>query len=282
MDLSAFAAEVGDHDPVGVTGLGSRGGPPHGVRVVRPPDGVERIEPAEMTVSCGAGTPVNDLCAALAVHGQTVNVPAGGTVGGALSVGHSDHRLLGYGPMRDVLLHMHYVSAAGLVVKAGGPTVKNVSGFDLCRLFVGARGTLGFLGDVILRTRPLPKASQWFTTRQPPDQLLAGLFRPVSLLWDGDTLSVLLEGHPADIERQAATHALEPAAAMPELPAHRVRHRPEATPTPGRYVVAVGTGAAYAAEPVDRVLPAPRVAELERAVKDRFDPFGRLNPGVPV
>ena len=72
--------------------------------------------------------------------------------------------------MENTLLQARYVSAAGEIVKAGGPTVKNVSGFDLCRLLVGSYGTLGFLGDVILRTRPLPATSQWCSAphfRQP-------------------------------------------------------------------------------------------------------------------
>ena len=89
-------------------------------------------------------------------------LPPGGTVGGALAVGRCGIRRLGDGPVRDTLLQARYVSAAGEVVKAGGPTVKNVSGFDLCRLLVGSQGTLGFLGEVILRTRPRPAASQWF------------------------------------------------------------------------------------------------------------------------
>jgi FAD/FMN-containing dehydrogenase len=59
--------------------------------------------------------------------------PDGGTIGGALAVGHSGIRRLGWGPVRDTVLQVRYVSAAGEVVKAGGPTVKNVSGFDLCR-----------------------------------------------------------------------------------------------------------------------------------------------------
>ncbi len=117
-----------------------------------------------MTICCGAGTSVDEVSAALAEHGQWVAVPDGGTVGGALAVGHSGLRRLGWGPVRDTVLQARYVSAAGDVVKAGGPTVKNVSGFDLCRLLVGSRGTLGFLGDVILRTRPLPLGEQWFTS----------------------------------------------------------------------------------------------------------------------
>ena len=79
-----------------------------------------------------------------------------------MAVGRSGLRRLGYGPVRDALLQARYVSAAGELVKAGGPTVKNVSGFDLCRLLVGSRGTLGFIGDVILRTRPRARFEQWF------------------------------------------------------------------------------------------------------------------------
>ena len=108
-------------------------------------------------MSCGAGTPVAEVDAALAEHGQRVAIPPTGTVGGALAVGRSGIRRLGDGPIRDAVLQVRYVSAAGEIVKAGGPTVKNVSGFDLCRLLVGSRGTLGFLGDVILRTRPLAR-----------------------------------------------------------------------------------------------------------------------------
>ena len=64
-------------------------------------------------------------------------------MGGALAVGRSGIRRLGYGPVRDTLLQARYVSPTGEIVKAGGPTVKNVSGFDLCRLLVGSQGPWG-------------------------------------------------------------------------------------------------------------------------------------------
>ena len=194
MDLTGFAGEVGATGPVTVTGLGTRGGPVTGVRIVRPPAGIEWIQPDEMTMRCGAGTPVDDIDAALVEHGQCVALPSGGTVGGALSVGRSGIRRLGYGPVRDVLLQACYVSDSGQVVTAGGPTVKNVSGFDLCRLLVGSRGTLGFLGDVIIRTRPRPQQSQWFTIdASEPFDVFTRLYRPTSVLWNGAHLWALLE-----------------------------------------------------------------------------------------
>ena len=118
---------------------------------MRAPVGIVRIDAAEMVLECGAGTPMDDVHAALAEVGQTVSIPGGGTIGGALASGISDVTRLAHGPIRDVLLQTHFVAASGKVTKAGGPTVKNVSGFDLCRLLVGSRGTLGFFGDVIVR-----------------------------------------------------------------------------------------------------------------------------------
>ena len=199
MDLRGFADEVGASGEVTITGAATRGGPVAGVRVVRAPTGIDWLRGDEMTVCCGAGTLVADLDEALAAVGQCVAIPPSGTVGGALAAGRSGLRRLGYGPIRDTLLQARYVSADGDVVKAGGPTVKNVSGFDLCRLLVGSCGTLGFLGEVILRTRPRARHEQWFATRADPIETFRRLYRPTSVLWDGTTTWVLLEGHPDDV-----------------------------------------------------------------------------------
>lgn len=276
MDLTTFAAEVGEFGPVTITGLGTRGGPRHGVRRVTAPAGIEAIEPEEMTVACGAATPVDGLQEALARFGQTVSLPPGGTVGGALAAGHSGIRLLGDGPVRNTLLQMEYVSAAGEIVKAGGPTVKNVSGFDLCRLFVGSRGTLGLLGSVILRTRPIARHSAWFSIEtSDPAPLQRRLFKPVSLLWNGAVLWVLLEGHPDDVAAQAGNCGLRHADGPPPLPPHR--HVTAAPSAPGDYLALLGTGVVYtstrsaSAQPTDT-----RLARLEADVSARFDPAGRF------
>ena len=146
MDLTAFASEVGPAGPV--TCVGARrqwdvGGPvAPGTREVKAPAGIDWIAPEEMTAACGAGTTVAELDAALAERGQLVALPDWGTVGGVLAVGRSDVRRLGYGPVRDTLLQAGVVTGDGLVAKVGGPTVKNVSGFDIPRLLVGSLGTL--------------------------------------------------------------------------------------------------------------------------------------------
>lgn len=294
-----MAGAVGPDGPVTIAGSGSRGGGVAGVRCVAAPSGIDWIQADEMVVQCGAGTPVAELAAALCDVGQRVVLPDGGTVGGALAVGHSGIRRLGDGPMRDALLQARYVGADGSVVKAGGPTVKNVSGFDVCRLLVGSRGTLGFLGEVILRTRPIAQHSQWFTVdADDPTPTFATLFRPVSVLWDGAAVWALLEGHPDDVREQAAAASMRPADAPPSIPiGARVLIEPSSLgslgslrglPDRAAFVAEVGVGVVHvddeSAIPRAARLPAsgPAVVALRDRIKHEFDPTGRLNPGVVV
>jgi FAD/FMN-containing dehydrogenase len=288
VDLSGFAADVGTEGPVTITGAGTRGGPVPGVRVVLAPAGVESVAVEEMTVCCGAGTPVDELQAVLAEHGQRVALPPGGTVGGALAVGQAGLLRLGVGPVRDAVLQVRYVSADGVVVKAGGPTVKNVSGFDLCRLFVASLGTIGFAGDVILRTRPRPAAVVWLSGETDPFELLRRLYRPSAVLWDGVTTWVCLEGHPADVAAQAAVASLPEVAGPPPVPTGgRASVRPSALRTwpgvPGTFLAEVGVGVVHLAAPGPPPAPPDAgVARLHRRIKAGFDPTGRLNPGRAV
>ena len=75
MDLSEFEEEVGSSGPVTIAGLATRGGPVDGVRTVMAPVGIDWIQPDEMTLQWGAGTPVEEVDAALAAHGQCVAIP---------------------------------------------------------------------------------------------------------------------------------------------------------------------------------------------------------------
>jgi hypothetical protein len=284
MDLTSFSESVGAQDEVTITGLGSRGGPVHGVRRVHAPAGIEWLEADEMTVRCGAGTTTDELAMALTDVGQYVALPPGGTVGGALAVGAAGIRRLGDGPVRDTLLQARYVSATGEVVTAGGPTVKNVSGFDLCRVLVGSKGTLGFLGDVILRTRPLPPTSRWFTYHtEHPMELLSTLYRPTSMLWNGAAVWILLEGHPDDIDESAARHRLVAADGPPDLPPTRSVVAPsQLGDLRGDFVAELGVGVVHGECTAAVRTRDPNVDVVHRRLKAHFDPSGRLNPGVRV
>jgi glycolate oxidase FAD binding subunit len=284
IDLAAFAEEVGTDGPVTIAGLGSRDGPVADIRCVHAPSGIDWLRADEMTVCCGAGTSVAELDDALVGHGQCVAIPPHGTVGGALAVGRSGIRRLGYGPVRDTLLQARYVSASGDVVKAGGPTVKNVTGFDLCRLLVGSWGTLGFVGEVILRTRPRARFEQWFSTGADPWRTLAALYRPTSVLWDGTTTWVLLEGDERDVDAAATRHALQPVSGPPGLPSGGRWSLPPSRlrDLTGTFVAEIGVGVVHHADPAPMPVVGDQVRELHRRLKHNFDPDGRLNPGVDV
>jgi FAD/FMN-containing dehydrogenase len=292
--LQAFAEEVGAAGPVAVRGAGTQwhlgGFIEPAVRTVVAPAGIASFSPEEMIVAAGAGTPLADLHAVLAERGQTTvleDAPAS-TVGGALAVGRSGLRRLRLGPVCDALLQARYVAADGRVVTAGGPTVKNVTGYDLCRLLVGSYGTLGFLGEVLLRTRPRPVTAQWWAGPAAAGAVAAALYRPSSMLTDGTTTWVLLEGHPGDVAaegRAAAALGLREAAGPPPLPPVRSSVPAGALAevlaggTAGRCVVEWGVGVVHGERPLPRPTPAPEVVALHRRLKQAFDPAHRLNPG---
>lgn len=301
--LLAFAEEVGTEGPVAVEGNRTRwslgGDLDEGTRLVRAPSGIVDHIPDEMTVTVRAGTPVAELHAALAERGQRTALPdRGGTVGGALAVGENDPRALGRGLARTALLQIRYVSAEGRIVSGGGPTVKNVSGFDLPRLMVGSLGTLGLLAEAILRTNPIPPVSRWLRADDAdPLAVHDRLLSPSAILWDGTSTWVELEGHEPDVDAQQAVLAdlgsfaeiePDPATGLPvTLPGERWSLPPAALATLpsrseaelGSFVATIGLGVVFAERPQPaRPLPPP-VAEVSRRMKQNFDPTGRLNPG---
>ena len=291
--VTAFAEEVGADGPVTVAGgrtawqIGGEGDPL--ARVVTAPGGILELVPAEMVVRVGAGTPIDELDAALAEVGQEVALGGrrGGTVGGALAVGWSSLRRPRLGPARDALLEAALVGADGRLVRAGGPTVKNVTGYDLCRLVVGSLGRLALIGEVLLRTRPRPPASAWlaFDGAVPPSAL-----RPAAHLWDGRRSWVLLEGHPADVEPAVAAGTGEGGVRVdgpPPLPPHRwsldpavLRSRLDGDPDP--FVAEVGIGTVHHTSPAPPREVTPAVRTLHERMAALFDPTGRLNPGRDV
>ena len=195
---------------------------------VSAPTGVVAYDPRDLTVTVGAGTTVRALTDVLAEHGQECPLDPRdltATVGGVIASGLSGLRRLRYGPLRDTVLEVRFVTADGRVVKAGGPTVKNVTGFDLPRLLVGSLGTLGLIVQVTLRCQPLAVSARWYTTALDPIEVRRGTFRPSAILWDGRTTRLLLEGVAADLDAEASAADAAALAESPVLPTgvHRGR-----------------------------------------------------------
>jgi glycolate oxidase FAD binding subunit len=123
-----------------------------------------RYDPDDMTMSVQAGCRLDDLNSMLDEHRQVLPVdaayPERATIGGMTAVGSSGPRRLGYGPLRDLIIGMSVMSVDGVVSKAGGQVVKNVTGFDMMRLHHGALGSLGIILSVNLKVIPKPQSER--------------------------------------------------------------------------------------------------------------------------
>ncbi len=117
----------------------------------------------DMTVTVGAGCRVSVLQERLGVEGQRlpVDVPLShrATVGGAIASNVAGPRRYGLGTLRDYVIGIGCVTAEGLSFKSGGRVVKNVAGYDLCKLMVGSGGTLAVVTEVTLKLKPKPATS---------------------------------------------------------------------------------------------------------------------------
>jgi FAD/FMN-containing dehydrogenase len=121
--------------------------------------------PEDMTVTVESGVTLAELQAALGRRGQWLPIdpvsPERTTVAVLLSENLSGPRRYGFGTIRDHLIGLEVALADGRLIHSGGKVVKNVAGFDLLKLFVGARNTLGFVVEATFKLLPLP-ASEYF------------------------------------------------------------------------------------------------------------------------
>ncbi len=127
-------------------------------------DKVGEHEPADLTVTCQAGIPLAALRWHLAQHDQFVPLgPPWGeeaTIGGVLAANASSASRHAYGGPRDFTIGLRVVTADGRITRAGGRVVKNVAGYDLCKLYIGSLGTLAVIVEATFKLWPLPKAER--------------------------------------------------------------------------------------------------------------------------
>ncbi len=133
-------------------------------------------EPADLVATAEAGLTLTEFQKQLAQNGQWLPVdPAddgSATLGGIIATGASGPQSFGYGPLRSFVIGLRVVLADGRQIKAGGRVVKNVAGYDLCKLFTGSFGTLGLLTEVTFKLRPLPVETRTIVAVAPREALL--------------------------------------------------------------------------------------------------------------
>ncbi len=144
----------------------SQGYPPERLNLVVRTSRLDRVvqyEPADLTISVEAGMTVAALNQLLARHGQMLPVdvplPQRSTLGGMLATASDGPRRLGYGTLRDLFIGTQVVEATGQISHAGGLVVKNVSGYDMMKLYQGSFGTLGLLAVANFKLLPRPRAA---------------------------------------------------------------------------------------------------------------------------
>ena len=125
--------------------------------------GIIEYEPDEYTFTALAGTPLAEVQAALAKHGQYLPfdpplAAAGATLGGTVAAGLSGPGRLRYGGVRDFVIGVRWVDGRGEVIRGGGKVVKNAAGFDFPKLFCGSLGRLGIMVELSFKVFPSPAA----------------------------------------------------------------------------------------------------------------------------
>lgn len=155
----------------------------------------------DMTITVEAGIRVDELTEILGREGQRLPIDIAqsnrATLGGALMTNTSGPRRFGYGTFRDYVIGLTAIDAVGTVFHGGGRVVKNVAGYDLCKLLVGSLGTLAIVTQITLKLRPVSESSllTWATFH------------------DWDELDTVLECLTTSETRPVAVDVLAPAAA---------------------------------------------------------------------
>jgi glycolate oxidase FAD binding subunit len=134
--------------------------------------GVALYEPEELVLRAGPGTPMAQIALHLEQHGQMLafeppdlgplfgEAPGTGTLGGTVACNLAGPRRVKSGAARDHFLGVEAVSGRGELFRSGGRVVKNVTGYDLCKLLCGAWGTLGVMTEVTVKVLPAPERTR--------------------------------------------------------------------------------------------------------------------------
>ena len=211
--VAAAAADLGRcyEEGLAVIPQGGRtqiglGGVPHRYDVAFSTTGLSRLlehEPADLTCRVEAGMRLGDLQAVLNKHGQRLPLdpphPEEATVGGLLAANTNGLGRGRYGTVRDWVIGitvLYPVANPARVARAGGKVVKNVAGYDLMKLHIGALGTLGVIAEVNFKVQTVPEASA---------DLIARFDTPAAALRCGHGLALgyLLPAAMAVLNREA-------------------------------------------------------------------------------
>ena len=200
--------------------------------------GIVAYQPKELVLTARAGTPLAEIEAVLAEHHQMLafEPPHFGvaTLGGCVATGLSGPRRPYTGAVRDYVLGLRMIDGTGQALRFGGQVIKNVAGYDVSRLMVGALGTLGLITEVSLKVLPKPVAEISLQFEMDEAQAIVTMNRwarqplPLSATsWHGGLLNVRLSGAHSAVK---AAHAKLGGDVLHDAPAFWQRLREQSTP----------------------------------------------------
>lgn len=162
----------------------------------------------DLTATFGAGMTLAEIERVLAEHGQFLPLdvphPERATIGGVLASGMNGALRLRYGPARDYMLGNRFATVDGQIIKAGSKVVKNVAGYELHKVQVGAFGTLGILTEATFKLFPKPPAEilMWASFEELRDACAA-----VGQVWNLPTPPLAIELFNSDTARWIDSNA---------------------------------------------------------------------------
>jgi glycolate oxidase FAD binding subunit len=247
--------------------------------------GIVAYVPGDLTLTARAGTTLAEIDEVTRAHGQWCPlVPWGddaGTIGATFATATSGPLSDALGRPRDLALGLEFVDGEGTVARGGGRVVKNVAGFDLVRLMVGAFGTLGVLTEVTMRLRARPAAdvtlivtpdSAAWNAAAAADALRSADVAPVTAVaFDDDTADALSVPRASLVVRYMGNAAYVRAGRAAAARAGVVRD--------GDPAIWTGFRAREHLHRRERY-DDPFATSVARRLKERFDPAGILNPGI--
>ncbi len=222
-------AAASDKTPLTIVGGNSKafyGNPceePHAQRLeTRIHQGIISYEPSELVLTARAGTSLRDIEALLAENGQMLpfeppHFSEHSTLGGAVASGLSGSRRPWTGAVRDFVLGVKLINGKGDILSFGGQVMKNVAGYDVSRLMVGALGTLGVLLEISIKVLPRPHSEQTVCMAMEKQQALRAMRQydrstlPLSaMLFVDDTLYLRLSGAGSAVDAAVKQLQAEP------------------------------------------------------------------------
>lgn len=218
--IDRIRAAHADGTPLVLRGHGAKDfyGNPCGGEVLdtTPLTGIVAYQPKELVLTAQAGTPLAEIEVLLAQHGQMLafeppHFDGAGTLGGAIASGLSGPRRAYAGAARDFVLGTRLLDGTGQALRFGGQVIKNVAGYDVSRLMVGALGTLGLLTEISLKVLPRPATETSLQFELEEAQAIlrmnqwAGQPLPLSATsWHSGLLTVRLSGAEAAVRTAQA------------------------------------------------------------------------------